>query len=206
MVCLYLPAFLTSLAVSSSLHSENAELFATPPNYSSALCVLHFAKRLFETLFVHKYSGNMDIGMVISGSIYYAVAAGCISLYAKPLELTSTPSILGLSAYGFGILGNLYHHYLLAQLRKGDRKIDDEDKYVVPRGGLFEYVACPHYFCEIIELFGISIYSRTSLSYAIALVMTSYLAGRAKSTTAYYKQRLGDVYPSNRKNLIPFIW
>lgn len=38
----------------------------------------------------------------------------------------------------------MYHHQLLADLRRG-KTGKDAKKYAIPRGGLFELVACPHY-------------------------------------------------------------
>lgn len=40
-----------------------------------------------------------------------------------------------------------YYHWCLARVKGLGGNLG---KYGVPRGGLFEYVACPHYLCEII--------------------------------------------------------
>ena len=62
---------------------------------------------------------------------------------------------VGLALFGVGLLGNFYHHYLLATLRS-----PGETKYKVPRGGCFEYVAAPHYFFELLR-FGLLTRNRT---------------------------------------------
>jgi len=47
---------------------------------------------------------------------------------------------VGLSIYGAGQLCNLFHHYVLANLRA-----PGSFRYVVPSGGLFSMVVCPQY-------------------------------------------------------------
>ena len=46
-----------------------------------------------------------------------------------------------------GQVGNAYHHWLLANLRKPSSKGQgQEDKaYKAPKGGLFSHIVCPHY-------------------------------------------------------------
>ena len=58
---------------------------------------------------------------------------------------------MGLALWLGGTLTNLYHHYLLAGLRKGG----DDTRYVRPTGGLFELCVCPHYFGEIVGWLGV---------------------------------------------------
>ena len=56
--------------------------------------------------------------------------------------------------YGFfvvGIVGNFYHHYLLASLRRSitfndDCVVGEQERYHAPVGGGFAFVAAPHYF------------------------------------------------------------
>lgn len=54
------------------------------------------------------------------------------------------------------IAGNVLQfqsHYLLSQLGRRARS----RKYSIPRGGLFEYVSCPHYFAEILIYLGMAV-------------------------------------------------
>eukprot|EP00555_Chaetoceros_dichaeta_P007428 CAMPEP_0198270584 /NCGR_PEP_ID=MMETSP1447-20131203/45615_1 /TAXON_ID=420782 /ORGANISM="Chaetoceros dichaeta, Strain CCMP1751" /LENGTH=66 /DNA_ID=CAMNT_0043962685 /DNA_START=94 /DNA_END=291 /DNA_ORIENTATION=+ len=65
-------------------------------------------------------------------------------------------SVVGTGLFAVGIIGNFYHHYLLATLRSsGDSQ--SKKRYVAPNGGLFDYVAAPHYLFELILWLGISI-------------------------------------------------
>ena len=49
-------------------------------------------------------------------------------------------------------------------------------------GGLFPWIACPHYFFELIEWFGFALVYRHPLAFCLALQMTGYLSGRATAT------------------------
>jgi len=199
MFLLYTPAAIVGLALTPEGLKESPV-----PNYGGVLISAHFLKRLFEVLFVHKYSGSMGlIDMVLVGSFGYALQSGLLIKNARPHSLESPSSVLGLAAFVVGSLGNFYHHYLLRTLRKDG---DTSKRYVVPRGGLFEYVACPHYFFEIMAWFGMACYARDLTGYLGAMGMASYLAGRARKTTQYYHEKLPEDYPKTRKHLIPFIF
>lgn len=56
-----------------------------------------------------------------------------------------------LYASAVGEAGNFCHHRILASLRAND----GDTKYVPPSGGLFDLVAAPHYFFELVAWWGI---------------------------------------------------
>jgi hypothetical protein len=105
--------------------------------------------------------------------------------------------------------GNLYHHYLLANLRSGNdsKKTDGEKKYVAPKGGLFNYVAAPHYFFELLGWLGIAVVAQQMNAYLVFAGMTSYLSGRACSQNEWNRSKFSEAdWPASRKNVIPFIF
>merc|ERR1712039_594231 len=116
---------------------------------------------------------------------------------------------LGLVFSVVGQLGNLYHHWLLANLRsgaatsKGDGSA--QSKYVIPRGGLFKFVTAPHYFFELVAWLGIACTAQHLNAFLTVADMLSYLSGRSVATTNWYKSRFTD-YPGDRKHLIPFVF
>ena len=97
--------------------------------------------------------------------------------------------------------GNFYHHYLLRKLRL-NKNPENKSKYVLPTGGLFDYVWCPHYLFELMAWFGIGTISKHSLFYMTAGQMTSYLIGRALATKEWYEKKFDGQF---RNALIPFI-
>jgi hypothetical protein len=122
------------------------------------MMLAHFGKRSLECLLLHRYSGSMPLASSGCISFLYMteafayvhysgrVAAGAHMPWGLPV---------GLALFGVGLLGNFYHHYLLATLRS-----PGETKYKVPRGGCFEFVAAPHYFFELLR-FGLLTRNRT---------------------------------------------
>lgn len=206
MVLIYAPSLFVAVL---AIHSFQAE--ASSGNgremVTRILLAIHFGKRVLECLFLHVYSGTMD-GDALFIPIFYALQT--INICYQQSNVTDyrqpTADLMyscGLMLFVVGQLGNLYHHNILANLRKGDRA-SKANKYVLPTGGFFEYVTMPHYFFEIVAWIGLACVTQQLNVFLNALSMTSYLAGRAQSTTLWYKERLA--YPPERRHLIPFVF
>lgn len=168
------------------------------------LCLfLHFAKRVLETLFVHKYSGNTDATIAGFISLYYTFVSWIIlhfqSLFV-PSSLTPLAVKLGLVIFSVGEIGNLYHHCLLASLRK-----DKPTSYVVPKGGMFDLVATPHYFFELVAWLGIVLVAQQGNALLVLFSMASYLSGRSVATNKWNAANLTG-YDKNKKNILPFLF
>lgn len=160
---------------------------------------LHFVKRCLEVLYVHQYSGPIDLFSVYAIASFYCFITG----YAGYLHNQTIPAPdalfqAGLGIYVLGEVGNFWHHMLLARLRLKNRQ------YFIPRGGLFELVACPHYLFEILAWLGIALMSRHLFLYLVAVAMTAYLVQRALKTQNWYREHFPN-YPKNRKALFPFV-
>jgi 3-oxo-5-alpha-steroid 4-dehydrogenase 1 len=96
---------------------------------------------------------------------------------------------------------NGYHHWLLARLRPLGVRI-----YVVPRHGLFRWVACPHYSGEILSFVGYAIMSGLLPVWGNTLVASAYLSARANSTLNWYRREKPLTIPSRWHRLIPFAY
>lgn len=172
------------------------------------LVAIHFVRRCLEVLFVHRYSGVTNLGSALMISSLYATVSvlfawiGATEVDAALLASDDfTPLwIVGVSLWVVGSAINIGHHILLARLRR-----PGETGYVLPRGGLFSRVACPHYFGEIIGWFGLALVFHHVGALVIAVTMTFYLAGRADHTLRWYRQRFESL-PAGWKRLIPYIY
>jgi protein-S-isoprenylcysteine O-methyltransferase Ste14 len=80
-----------------------------------------------------------------------------------------------------------------------------ETGYKIPRGGLFEYVASPNYFGEIVEWTGWALATWSLPGLAFALFTAANLVPRAHANRAWYLDTFPD-YPRQRKRLIPFVY
>ncbi|GAB4485241.1 MAG: hypothetical protein Fur0016_10070 [Anaerolineales bacterium] len=160
----------------------------------------HFAKRCLEVLFLHKYSGPIDPFTTLAIGSFYSLVAGFISFLNQwPLAAADNWFWLGLFLFVFGETANFHHHKILAALRR------DTLGYVIPRGGWFEYVACPHYFFEIVAWVGILLLSRHLFALVALVGMAGYLLARSRKTLAWYREKFPN-FPKNRKALIPFLF
>jgi len=165
-----------------------------------AAVVGHFAKRCLEVLFIHKYSGPIDIVTVIQIASAYSLATFLLAnLHASTIDHVDFLFLLGLGLYLFGELFNFYHHKLLADLRPDEGEV----KYAIPTGGLFHYITAPHYLMELVAWFGLALMSRHLAAYMIFVWTCGYLFGRAWRTHAWYRQHFVQ-YPKERKALVPF--
>lgn len=161
----------------------------------------HYLKRELEVLYVHRYSGKIDLATSCAISVSYGLATlGIMHYTAKEVEL-GRAAIAGAVLFGIGAMGNAWHHWLLSALRSGGKSA-----YVIPTGGLFRYVACPHYLMELVGWLGIAMTSSSLFAYLNFASMAGYLSSRAQSTSEWYRNKFGEAYPRERKNLVPFIF
>jgi hypothetical protein len=174
----------------------------------------HFGKREFEVLFVHVYSGSMPLLTPLPIAAFYTlfVFVGChYAAQAPPLadDGDVAPTVL-LAVFVVGLLGNLYHHCLLANLRTrsttSSTSTSTSKKYSVPRGGLFHYVAAPHYLCEVVSLLGMALLTRHWLVVAMVASSAVYLGDRAVAQTVWNRKTFGVDYPAARKHMVPFVF
>ncbi|KAG5051162.1 hypothetical protein AAZX31_02G076500 [Glycine max] len=199
MLLLYTPAFLAGLA--SFWIFPHQGLRST---LLQSAVTLHFFKRVFEVVFIHKYSGAMLLDSAIPITLSYFLSTATM-IYAQHLTqgLPEPPIDLlypGIVLFVVGIIGNFYHHYLLSNLRgKGEKE------YKIPKGGMFELVICPHYLFEIIEFYGFSFISQTLYAFSFTVGTTLYLLGRSYSTRKWYLSKFED-FPEHVKAIIPFVF
>ena len=160
---------------------------------------IHFAKRVLESLFLHKYSGPIGVFTTLMIAGFYSLAAFMIGyLNRVPLQTMDSWFFFGIVLFVIGIIGNCNQHKLLADLRK------DSLEYKIPRGGLFEYVVCPHYLFEIITWLGIFLLSRHLGALLVLAFIIAYLSARSIRTLAWYREKFKD-FPAGRKGIIPFV-
>ncbi|KAL7534059.1 hypothetical protein ACHAWF_004705 [Thalassiosira exigua] len=214
MMVIYTPAFVASTSI-LALGMLGIDCPGTPvipqPSLAACLCTVHFLKRCLEVLLLHKYSGRTDRGTPTTISVYYTLVAVLIAYAAGRADLdheaAMTHMIVGTAIFSVGIAGNFYHHYLLAKLRDVTKENNENKKYVAPKGGLFSFVACPHYLFELLGWLGIAIASHHLNVFLLCAGMTSYLAGRSVAQNDFNRRKFNsEEWPEDRKNLVPFIF
>lgn len=205
---IYTPALLVSLGILFAPHILPDTAFPSP-SLAVVLCAIHFAKRCLEVMFLHQYSGRTDRATPSMIGVYYALTVVLIA-FANDVGLrseidgrTDGKNLFGSTLFAVGLLGNFYHHYLLSKLRSSKKTT----KYVAPFGGMFEFVATPHYLFELIGWLGIAIVSHQLNVYLVVTSMMSYLGGRSVAQNEFNRKTFGEKdWPSSRKNMVPFMF
>uniref|UniRef100_A0A7N0U5P5 3-oxo-5-alpha-steroid 4-dehydrogenase C-terminal domain-containing protein n=1 Tax=Kalanchoe fedtschenkoi TaxID=63787 RepID=A0A7N0U5P5_KALFE len=199
MALLYVPALVAALASFVVYPVEDVRFLLI----CSALA-LHFFKRVFEVLFIHKYSSKVMLESALVISLSYSLSTATM-IYCQYLSKDfPEPSInlmyAGVVAFLIGICGNFYHHYLLSKLRESGSK-----EYKIPQGGLFSLVICPHYFFEIFGFLGFTLISQTLYALSFTMGTIFYLMGRSYVTRKWYASKFED-FPKHIKRLIPYVY
>ncbi len=175
-------------------------------NLAAWMVLVHFLKRTLEVLFLHKYSGSTILATARMIGFAYAFQATMICATSNP-NPNDISIAVGNATFVIGIVGNFYHHYLLASLRASSDRVDQGKKYTAPTGGMFEYVAAPHYLFELIGWLGIAVASEQITAYLTFGGMVAYLAARSVNQNSWNKEKFSDKdWPASRRNLIPFIF
>jgi very-long-chain enoyl-CoA reductase len=187
-----------------------AEAAATPYHWVAQLAVLcwmiHFLKRELETIFIHKFSRpTMPLTNIFKNCAYYWTFGAvigyplCSPTFVPPSE---TMVYAGLGIFVICELGNLICHITLSQMRPAE----GSKARLIPRGGMFEYVACPNYTFEIASWIGFSIMTQLPFAYLFTLVGFLQMADWAMKKHREYKKTFDKEYTKlGRKALIPFV-
>lgn len=183
---------------------------ARAAGFAAALWTLHFARRTYESAFVHRYSKpSIGPGDYLTEYVYYWGFATWIAwsvaspAYREPSLLLQS---LGLVVFLVAERGNARAHRMLRDLRP----LGSSDKRV-PRGFLFERVSCPHYFFEILSWVGFNLVTGTIAGVAFMLVGAGILAAWAHTRHVAYRKELDgregrELYPPERRALIPYLF
>lgn len=123
------------------------------------------------------------------------------------LKKTETTNILqlglGIFLFFLGFYFNIQSDSILISLRSN--KKTDGQKYLIPKGGLFEYVSAANYFGESLEWFGFALACNHPASWIFCLFTLSNLVPRGYSAHKWYHTQFKD-YPKERKAFFPFLF
>lgn len=194
------PSFIYGAAAASTPYNWVAEM-------GVYMFIAHFLKREFETFFVHKFSRpTMPLSNLFKNCTYYWAFAAvigyplCNPAYEAPADIFV---YVGAAVFIVCELGNLMCHVMLSNLRPAE----GSTKRPIPKGFLFDYVACPNYTYEIFSWVGFSILTGIPFSYAFTLVGFYQMAEWAQGKHRGYKKTYGKEYIElNRKAIVPFVY
>lgn len=174
-----------------------------------ALWMVHFLRRTAESAWLHRFGASrLPWGQVPFPWLYYWGFAGWIGwALAAADSAPGVPAVTaGLVLFLIGETGNFRAHLLLRRLRGSDGAAR-----VIPRGFLFEYVSCPHYFFEIVSWVGFTMVAGSVAAavfmLASAAILTTWATQRHRGYLREFDGREGrEAYPRDRRIIVPFVY
>ncbi|KAH8118143.1 3-oxo-5-alpha-steroid 4-dehydrogenase-domain-containing protein [Phellopilus nigrolimitatus] len=184
--------------------------------YAFTLIMLHFLKREYETLSVHRFSkATMPFFNLFKNSGHYHILSGILLAFAlyRPKYAALSPVIrdskrdslsflwFWTAIFVFAEISNLKTHLTLRDLRpEGSRK------RAIPYGYGFNLVSCPNYFFESLAWFAISCMTGSYAAWLFFFAGTVQMALWAIKKHKLYRKEFGNQYPKGRKIMFPFIF
>lgn len=166
----------------------------------------HYIHRTFIYPFVKSGKNKPFPVILVIMAFAFNMLNGTVNGYAvfhmKVYELSwllSWQFIAGFILFASGFHINKKADRLFRKLREENR-----NSYQVPRGWLFSYISCPHYFGEIIEWLGWAVMTFSPAGLAFFVFTFANLFPRALSSHRWYRHHFPD-FPAKRKAIIPFI-
>ncbi|EDW74846.1 uncharacterized protein Dwil_GK15900 [Drosophila willistoni] len=176
----------------------------------AAVCyILHYVKRLLETIFVHRFShATMPLRNLFKNCSYYWGFTVCVS-YQVNHPFYSSPGMstvwLALGSFALCEQGNLSIHLALRNLRPPGtsvRKIPVPDHN--PLTKLFNLVSCPNYTYEIGTWLSFSVMTSCTAAYLFAFVGTLQMIIWSMAKQRKYLKEFKD-YPQQRRCIFPYV-
>lgn len=188
------------------IYGESREDYNWVAKLGIVCWVLHFLKREFETIFIHKFSRpTMPLSNLFKNCTYYWTFGAvigyplCSPAFVAPGE---TQVYVGLAIFVLSELGNLICHIMLSQLRPAD----GSKRRPIPTGFLFDFVACPNYTFEVLSWVGFSVMTQIPFAYLFTLVGFYQMQEWALKKHKEYKKTYDKEYIElKRKAIVPFI-
>lgn len=181
----------------------------TVVHIAAACWTFHYAKRILETLFVHRFShATMPMTNLFKNCSYYWLFTMYVAYHVNH-PLYTPPCVLqvygGLAAFLLSELGNLSIHVALRNLRPPGttvRRIPVATSN--PFTVLFNFVSCPNYTYEFFSWVSFTIMTQCLPAGLFALAgmyqMTVWAIGKHRN----YKKEFPN-YPKQRKAILPFL-
>ena len=206
----------TAATMSQSLPLANTILLG--------LFVGHYVNRaIVYPLTLNPHSKPLPLEICLSANLYtningYMQAQSLcqFDIFPEDYNITKSPQfIIGILIFVAGVAINWQSDDILRNLRSTSKSTSSDttsakgsSHYVIPYGGFFRFVSCPHYLGELIEWAGFAVACNHSLAaWSFVAFSAANLIPRAIAHHQWYLDKFKEDYPSlNRKAVIPFLW
>lgn len=204
----------------SSIYGQGSFTHTHTQFVAYLLVLLHFLKREYETVFVHKFSNaTMPVFNIFKNSSHYWILSGfnlSFFIYGPTTDDSSSvrkllfyvndfPDYVNYTLAGlwlFAEISNLATHLNLASLRSAS----NTKNYVIPYGYGFDWVSCPNYFFESLSWLFYALLVGNWSSWVFLTIATGQMWLWAIKKHKRYLKTFGDDYKKlKRKVYVPFL-
>ncbi|MDB4050859.1 DUF1295 domain-containing protein [Flavobacteriaceae bacterium] len=166
------------------------------------LWIIHYFNRTIIYPLRIKTKGKKIPIAIVSSAFFFNLVNGVLNGYFITLIRFESISFIylisGLFVFIIGFYINISSDNTLIKLRTNQKG------YVIPNGGLFNYVSCPNFFGEIIEWLGFAIMTLNPGSISFLIWTICNLIPRSKAHHKWYQENFKN-YPKKRKAVIPYL-
>ena len=188
-------------------------------NYKNILVMtpffIHYVHRSFIFPFVIHSSKNNPLEITLMAFVFCFFNSLMInrSIFCLIIdyELKSfwLNYIFGLAIFGLGMYINIHSDYSMIKQRNANK--DSNNKYIIPRGFMYELISCPNYFGELTEWLGFFILSNSFSGLVFFISTFANLFPRAIQYHQWYKNKFKEEFAtdknlSERKSIVPFLF
>ena len=188
-------------------------------NYKNILVMapffIHYVHRSFIFPFVIHSSKNNPLEITLMAFIFCFFNSLMInrSIFCLIIdyELKSfwLNYMFGLAIFGLGMYINIHSDYSMIKQRNANK--DSNNKYIIPRGFMYELISCPNYFGELTEWLGFFILSNSFSGLVFFISTFANLFPRAIQYHQWYKNKFKEEFAtdknlSERKSIVPFLF
>jgi 3-oxo-5-alpha-steroid 4-dehydrogenase 1 len=179
----------------------------TPATIMMGLFFIHYLHRsCIYPLMIRTRNKKMPVIIMISAMLFNTVNGSLLGIWFADFAhypdnwYYSPLFISGCLLFLIGMLVNWHVDYTLIHLRK-----KGESGYQIPNTGLFRLISSPNLLAEIIEWGGFALLTWSLPALAFFIWTCANLIPRAITNHRWYKKEFPD-YPSERKQLLPYLW
>lgn len=186
------------------------------------LAVLHFAKREYETVYVHRFSNaTMPFFNLFKNSGHYWILSGVnlsVFVYSHDVSDLAEAGVVKRAVFhvnalpgwiqavlvvvwGYAEVSNFITHKILSGLRSADSKA-----YAIPHGYGFSWLACPNYFFECLSWTAYAMLVGNWSTWVFLGVSGGQMFLWAVKKHKRYTKTFGDDYKKLKRSVfIPFV-
>jgi len=199
---------LSFLLLRPYIYKNGDQSLSLSQKLSMAMVILHFIKREYETLYVHKFSlSTMPISNIFKNCAHYWIFSGFNLAYwiYSPSSYTALESpaidytnIVGLILFVFGEASNLHTHMTLSNLRT-----PGGTERGIPTGYGFNLVTCPNYMFESVAWIGVLLVTKSTSTALFLVLACGQMQQWAVKKERALRAEFGDKYKKKRYVMIP---